>query len=391
MGFFLAPILTVWLFNRKPFFFSSALTIVMLFDIFSLRISSYNLMFYQLFFVIISIYCYRNAFRLSSRVNKDFIYLISFLSLPPLTYIIIGGSFGFLIYVIYFSVLSVLMAFVIDKRYNKLELLRSFSLVCTSIVLLYTAAELYWWPTHVRVFSSVYDLDGIRQFGGMYGRSLGPSREPSHLILVQIVTLIIGFRCHQKLPLFYILTSWFFISQFTYSRSIFLILVIAITIGFWVRSRGMMKIASLLLVGVTFSLILLMGDLSERFTSGFSLLTDISTLQRYGTHFIILFEYFSRYSMPITLLSSDLMVCNSDSTNLVNLICNFYVPALGFSSYYLASLPLLGFLIPIFHRRISYLVIPILIAGLCYWVTITPAVLSITLLWVLKKHHALQR
>lgn len=382
MSLFLLPLSTIWLFSSKLFWFSTALSIALVFDIQPIVVGPLKFNFHHYFFLLCLFYGLKNGFSISYKVNKDVLYTFVLSSIPLLIIGATGGGLGFIIYLTYFMILGVLCYFIINHRFLTVPFLANFAVVSTAIILIYTVLEMYSFRTNFYVYSSIYDLDGMRPFGGHYGRSLGPSREPSHLILIQIVILWAAIHFRGNLSLFGIFVAWFCISQLTLSRSIFLIILLMASYLAFIRFSGLGR---LVFVISLISLVLVAGNtliIPSRFTTGYQFDSDISTLQRYGTLYLIVKEYLLSYTWPVIPLAADISICSKPPTILDGQICKLYAPALGFTGFYITTLPMFLFVVLSLHRRIIYMSLPIFLAGMTYWVTVTPAIVSLVLIWL---------
>ena len=377
-----------WLFNQNVIWFCIALSIALTFDIFPVINSDIPILYHNIFFLFCLSYIFKKRIRFKTDfiLDKDAVYGVALVLFPFVVYVINGSGIGFILYITYFLILILMVNLILNYRYDCLKFLEWIPITLSVIIATYTFLEIYSFRTAIAVYSSVYDLDGIRNFGGHYGRALGPSREPSHLILIQIVATILSIKLHNKKTFVLILLLWFLISQFTFSRSIFLVWSLLATWGMYTRSSALRwKIIAFFTVPLSLIVLLSISGISDRFSTGFSFFADASTIQRYGTLYILLKEYLLSFTQPIVMLSSALEICTAPQNKVDDLSCKMLAPALGFSSYLVGSMPAFLFVFFAFHKRVRYLMVPLLLSGLVYFVTVTPAIVSMLFLWKARK------
>lgn len=379
MALILLPFMLIWFFTKKTIWFALAFSIAISFDIFAIKVGNFGIMLHMVFFISCFIYLglVGVKFKLDLVANKDVFYL-SLIVLVPIVYIL---SVSMLVYCLYFLFLSIMVNSVIVHRYGALEFSKSFPIIVTSLILAYSFFEVYGPKVDFHTYSTVYDFDSIRAYGGRYGRSLGPSREPSHLLLIEIVTIILGFKFGRRREIIYIILAWFLIAQFTYSRALFGGLLLTTVFMIISNVYGFKKYLAILLTLVPLISLFALGVLNDRFSSGFAFEADVSTLTRYGTLYLVIKQYVLSGLLPVQMLSENLSICRSTTSELERLACLNYAPALGYSAFLLSSLPFGLILIFLIMKRTKYLLFPLLLSGTMYFVLVTPAVVALTLLW----------
>jgi hypothetical protein len=269
-------------------------------------------------------------------------------------------------------------------KIGKLPISASIALYVSLFNLAVILFQVYGYQWSLPVHSTTYGLEEIR-LSGDGSRAYGLSREPAHLVVLQMACL---FACINMKFFFkaMITALWVCIAFLTDARSLMLgILILLISFAIFERNKLSVKHIVTILIALCGGYLLVNN---ERFHSILSITSDESTMIRYG---LILSNFYSYIINPFSFFGLNNGVnlfCNSseDILDLSTFICNYEDAILNWTSNFLTSIPyfilfiytLFYFLISNFRDRLF--IISIMYSGLIFYIWSFPGVCLLTLM-----------
>lgn len=221
--------------------------------------------------------------------------------------------------------------------------------------------------------STTYGINEIRIFGDG-SRPYGLSREPAHLIILEMLCLISCINCSRNIYMILIAIIWGIIGIISDTRVLLLgIILFCTTYILLIDKNKIIKISSIITLSI---LTIILINVNERFESILSINADESTFIRYGSILSILYYYLLNFNNFFGLNNGLILLCENHD-NIINLnqsICAYKEGVINWTVNYLTSLPY--FILYIFTFIMLYksdltnklLIIAILLSGMVFYI-----------------------
>lgn len=256
--------------------------------------------------------------------------------------------------------------------------------VCWSVALFTLALilyQLYGFKWHLPVNSSTYQLHEIKEFGWA-DRPSGLTREPAHLIVIAlaIMSAISTLRPVKIKSIILTLITFSLIGFFSETRSI--ILLSALSFSFYLLIISEIKLNNkVIYIFASYILFFLILEHYSRLQTVLDIRSDESTLTRYGLLFVSAYYYIVNPWKFMGLENAPSLFCASGQNFLdLNEICGKFDGAILKSTVsYLVSLPFfINFILTILFylksdRESKFFIVNFLISGLVLYQWAYPA------------------
>ncbi len=225
--------------------------------------------------------------------------------------------------------------------------------------------------------STTYAINEIRESGWGFGRPYGLSREPAHLVLVELLSLTIAANI-SFFAIFITFLTWFFIANWSETRSIFLVAVIFSF--YYICFFNKYHYGKYIYFGIAIPLMILIVLMDSRLSTVMNFLSDESTLIRYGTLLAIAYHGLAEPFLPVSYGGQLLAFCSSDLSLFrpFENICTYRDIRLNWSLDFIFALPYYGviFLIVLIYRNEGIfqfsILISLLLSGLIFYIWANP-------------------
>lgn len=268
-----------------------------------------------------------------------------------------------------------------EKLFNVIKLLPANLLLLT---LLTTIFQLTLPVFSYYTLSSTYELDGFRTAGFAYGRALGPSREPAHLLPFALISVFYSryFLSAMSQQLLIIL-GWILVGYLTDSRFIILAVPIFSMYIYYKSKKDLSKY--LMLLFMPFFLIISYNFL-PRLAGVFEIETDLSIAARLGSIIVMIYDYIKAPWQYFGLFEMSPNICSENVSSFIVQACDSYNPILNWTFSFALSLPffitlfLMIFFTTYVNNKNRHLLISFYLSGIALYIQASPVIVIYILL-----------